>query len=236
MLPPGCLVVALIVLGIYLRKKSRAGAVACVLLAGITWAGSTKVFSDLLLRPLENAYSTPEKAEGDVIVVLSGGARGSWSAFSAGEALSTSTLERASVAALLQKKTGLPVLISGGRPFTLEPEASSAANYLLERGVPLKSILTESDSRDTLENAKYSRKICADNGFKRVILLTSAYHMPRALYAFRKAGFENVVPFPVCRIGRPEARRYLRNYLPGSGGDADRAINEYLGLLFYRFY
>ena len=236
MLPPGCLVVALVALGIYLRKRSRAGAAVCAVLAAIVWAGSTKVVSDLLLRPLENAYSAPEKAEGDVIVMLSGGARGSGATFSAGEALSASTLERASAAALLQQKTGLPVLISGGRPFTTEPEASSAANYLLERGVPLKSILTESESRDTLENARLSYKICADKGFKRVILLTSAYHMPRALYAFRKAGFEAVTPFPVCRIGRPEARRYLRNYLPGSGGDADRAINEYLGLLFYRFY
>lgn len=235
-LPPGCLVAALFVLGFYLRKKSRAGAVTCAALAAAVWIGSTGVFSDALLRPLESAYSAPEQAEGDVIIMLCGGARGGGAYFSAGEVLSSSSLERASAAALLQKKTGLPLLLSGGRPFSLEPEASSAANYLIERGVPLKAIITESESRDTLENALYSRKLCAAKGFKRVILLTSAYHMPRALRAFKLAGFEAVTPFPVSRISRPGGGRYLRNYLPGSGGDADRAINEYLGLLVYRFY
>lgn len=236
MLPPGCLVVAFIVLAVYLRKRTRPAAVVCAALAAVTWIGATKIFSDALIRPLEYAYETPAKPEGDVIVVLSGGARDLPSVFSAAENLSSSTLERTSAAALLHKRTKLPILITGGAPFSERSESEAAAAYLLELGVPRAAILTETTARDTRENAATVRGLCEAKGFKKIILLTSASHMPRAVFLFGKAGFEGLQPFPVGRRTMPGERHYFRDYLPGQGSDLDNALNEILGLAFYRAY
>ncbi len=235
-MPPGCLAAALAGLFFYLRKRCRPAAVACAALAGFTWIGSTKVFSDALMRPLEYAYSVPEKPAGDVIVALCGGVRGGGDTFSASENLEPGTLERASAAFLLYKKTGLPLLVSGGAPFSSRSEASAAAAYLMELGVPKDRIIAEEASRDTFENAAFTRRICIEKGYKNIILLTSAYHMPRSVFLFTRAGFATIAPFPVSRSVVPGRDRFFRDWLPGSQGDTARALNEYLGLLFYHLY
>lgn len=233
MLPPGCLVVALFAVGYYLRGRCRPAALVCAALAALTWVGSTRVFSDALMRPLEYKYSVPERPAGDVIVVLGGGARSGGEVFSASERLGAGTLERVSAAFLLHKKTGLPLLISGGTPFSSMSEASAAAAYLAELGVPKAKIMTEEASRDTIENAAFTRKLCDAKGYKNIILVTSASHMPRSMFLFRKAGFTAITPFP---IGRGSGGgHYFRDWLPGNV-DTAKALNEYLGLVYYRLY
>ncbi len=234
MLPPGCYIVALAGLGFYLRKRARAGALVCAVLAGVMWVGSSKVFCNALMGPLEHAYSAPAKPEGDVIVLLCGGFRGGGRPFSASERLEHGTLERAAAAFKLYKDTGLPLLISGGAPFSDSPEAEAASVYLRELGVPDNKLIKEENSRDTQENARFSLKICGEKGYKKLILLTSAYHMPRSVLLFRKAGSLEIVPFPVAR--RSGGPRYYADYLPGGGLEARMALNEYLGLLYYRVY
>ncbi len=236
MLPPGCFVVLLAGLAFYLRKSSRRGALACAALAALVWVGTARVFSDALLHPLEYAYPAAVKPQGDVIVMLYGGFRGGGNPFSASERLAPGTLERAAAVFKLYKNTGLHLVISGGAPFSAEPEAEAAAAYLEELGVPADRIIPEKASRDTYENAAFTFRICRERGFKRVILVTSAYHMPRAVLLFKKTGFGPVTPFPVAyRSGRRE-HNYLVDYLPGSGLESRTAINEYLGLLYYRFF
>lgn len=230
-LPPGCLVVALFALGHYLRGRCRPAALVCAGVAALTWAGSTRVFSDALMRPLEYKYSAPAKPAGDVIVVLGGGARDGDGVFSASERLAPGTLERVSAAYILHKKTRLSLLISGGTPYSSMSEAAAAAAYLVELGVPKAKIITEEASRDTVENAAFTRRICEAKGYKNIILVTSAYHMPRSMYLFKKAGFTSVTPFPIGRSSG--GGHYLRDWLPGNP-DTARALNEYLGLLYYR--
>jgi len=235
-LPPGCLVAALAGLAFYLRKRSRPAAIACAALGALVWVGSTKVLSDALMRPLEYKYSIPQKPEGDVIIVLSGGYFDTEKVFSASENLAPGTLERVSAAFLLYKRTGLPLLLSGGAPFSSRSEASAAAAYLAELGVPKEKLLTEEASRDTFENAVLSRKICAEKGYKKILLLTSACHLPRSVFLFRRAGFTSIVPFPVSRRVGSGTNYFFRDWLPGAQGDLPRALNEYLGLAFYKLY
>lgn len=225
---------ALAGLAFYLRKKSRAGAVVCVLLAALVWVGTSKVFCDVIMAPLENAYPTPARPKGDVIVLLCGGFRGGGRPYSASERLAPATLERAAAAFKLYQDTGLPILVSGGAPFSAEPEAEAAAAWLRELGVPQGKLLAEKSSRDTFENAEYTVKLCRENGFKRIILLTSAYHIPRAVLLFRKAGGVEITPFPVAR--RSGGPRFISDWLPGRDLDARLAINEYCGLAYYRLY
>lgn len=232
-LPPGCLVVALFAVGHYLRGRCRPAALVCAGVAALTWVGSTRVFSDALMRPLEYKYSAPAKPAGDVIVVLGGGVRSSGEVYSASEALGQGTLERVSAAFLIHKKTGLPLLISSGAPFSPVPESAAAAAYLVELGVPKAKIITEEDSRDTVENAAFTRRICEAKGYKNIILVTSAYHMPRSMLLFKKAGFTSVTPFPIGRASG--GGHYFRDWLPGNV-DTAKALNEYFGLLFYSLF
>jgi uncharacterized SAM-binding protein YcdF (DUF218 family) len=231
-LPPGSAVVLLLALAYWLRRRTRAGALACLAVACLIWAGTTDVFSDAVMRPLENAYQAPAKPQGDVIVMLCAGFRGAGNPYSASERLSTGTLERAAVAYKLQKDTGLPLLISGGAPFSAQPESEAAAAYLTELGVKPEKIVTEADSRDTEENARYTIKLCREKGYKKIILLTSAYHLPRAVFLFRALGAQELTPFPAAR--RTGGRRYFRDFLPGGSLEARLALNEYLGLAWYR--
>jgi len=234
LLPPGIMVLVMAGLALYLRKRAPKGAIACAALAAVIWIGTSNAFSDLLLRPLETAYAVPAKPQGDVIVLLCGGFRGGGEPYSASERLASGTLERAAVAYKLYKETRLPLLVSGGAPFSARPESEATAAWLKELGVPAKDILTEERSRDTYENAAYSLRICGEKGFKKPIVLTSAYHMPRAVLIFKEAGAE-ITPFPVAR--RSGGRHYFNDYLPGGGITETRlALNEYMGLLYYRLY
>jgi len=234
-LPPGIFVAGLLGAAVYFWRSSRKAAWTFAALGGLLWILSMNVFGDLLLRPLERAYAAPAAPAGDVIIALGGGAYDAETVFSAGERLSPGSLERMSAAALLYKKTGLPVLVSGGAVFSAMAEADAAAAYLAELGVPAKSIIRESAARDTNENALLSRKLCEERGYKKVILLTSASHMPRSVYLFKEAGFTDIIPFPVTRTA-DKARRTYQDFLPGSRNSAARALNEYIGLLFYRVF
>lgn len=236
MLPPGIIVTALVLVALYLRKRSRGGAVMCAALALVCWAGATRVVSKAVLRPLEQAYTVPEKVEGDVIVLLCGGAGDVPIDVSAAAALYPATMQRTYAVAKLQKKIKLPVIVSGGAPYSDTPESVAAARYLAELGVPKDKIITEEASRDTLENAAFTLKICREKGYKRVVLVTSAYHMPRSVYLFRKAGFPEVVPYPYGRLAPASRRRHLRDFLPGDVSDLTKGLNEYAGLAYYHLY
>ena len=233
-LPPGIFIVALAGMAVWLRKRNRAGSRICTGLAAIMWICSCNMVSDVLNRPLEYAYSAPAAPAGDVIIVLGGGAYNNDEIFSAGERLQPASLERESAAALVQKKTGLPVIVSGGAVFSDMPEAEASAKYLIELGVPANSVITEDQSRDTMENARFSRKLCVKKGYKKIILLTSASHMPRAVYSFKKAGFADIVPFPVSRTVQKKVKLYYHDLLPLSLNGVAHALNEYIGLLYYR--
>lgn len=233
-LPPGIFVAALAAASFYFRRRCKGAAWCCAVLAALLWAGTTAVFSDLLLRPLEYAYQRPAAPAGDVIIVLGGGAYDAADFFSAGESLQPASLARVSAAALLYRKTGLPVMVSGGPVFTRIAEAEAAAAYLEELGVPAKAVIKEGLARDTWENALFTRKLCAERGYKKVIVLSSASHMPRAMYLFHKAGFADIVPFPVNRTAEKGKKYCFRDYLPGAAGGAREALNEYVGLLYSR--
>ena len=234
--PPGIVVTVLVVIAVYLRKRTKSGAVMCAVLAAVCWAGAARVVTRAVLRPLERAYSVPAKAEGDVIVLLCGGAGDVPIDISAAAALYPATMQRTYAVARLQKKTGLPVIVSGGAPFSDTPEAVAAARYLAELGIPKDKIVTEEASRDTFENAAFTLKLCREKGYKKIILVTSGYHMPRSVYLFKKAGCTEIVPYPYGHLAPAARRLRLRDFLPGDTSDLTRALNEYAGLAYYHLY
>jgi uncharacterized SAM-binding protein YcdF (DUF218 family) len=119
----------------------------------------------------------------------------------------------------------------------LEPEAPPLADLLAgclrdEFHVDTE-LWVEAESGTTWENAERSRALLAPRGIERVLLVTHAFHMPRAVLAFEHAGF-TVTPAPTGLRPRPRPR--LRDCVPSARAlqQSALALHEWLGLAWYR--
>ncbi len=237
-LPPGVFVAILLLSGIWFlyRRNRIAGIINCIL-GTLLWLSSILPVSDIMLRGLESGLGIPEDIRGDVIVLLAGGVYDDVPDMSGLGAPSEDTLARIITAVRLQKKLGVPVIISGGAVFEgKSTEASVIKRFLVDLGVPEGMILVEDKSRDTIENAKYTAQICKAIGCKEPLLVTSAYHIKRSLISFEKTGMK-VTPFP-AQFKTSKTRRYLwYDFLPSAKHLKNTyiALHEYVGLVFYRF-
>jgi uncharacterized SAM-binding protein YcdF (DUF218 family) len=219
-LPPGLFVLLLLVSGLVLwRKKSRKAALFNSILAVFIWIFSLLPVSDFLTHGLESGLPKPQMPGTDVIIVLSGYG------------------DRLGPGIQLQKKLSVPILFAGY--VGLSNSSGDRENFysLLESwGVPRQLALLETRSRDTLENLRQTQLICRQRGFRQPLIVSSAFHGKRILLCLKKLGFQaefypadfNVVGQTIVyswRSGLPEAKALL---------GCSTAINEYLGLLFYR--
>lgn len=130
--------------------------------------------------------------------------------------------------AWLAGRAPLLILSGGGRPG--HNEARHMARAVERLGIPEHALILEQRSRSTRENALYTAALARGRGVHRVLLVTSAVHMPRASLLFRETGLE-VVPVPV-----PEptlSRDGFRRWLPSGSAlwRSGRALKEYAGLL-----
>lgn len=165
------------------------------------------------------------------IVVLAGGMEHAALGPDDASVLSTASVRRLLAAVDLWRATpGATLVVSGGGPFDLA-EATLLAHFAMKLGVPSAAIRTETHSQTTWGNALDTRRL--DGVPARIWLVTSALHMPRALLAFRAAGFD------AC--GFPADFRYLPpqglgDALPQSGAlqKSEAALHELVGMLLYR--
>lgn len=131
------------------------------------------------------------------------------------------------------------IFLSGGSGSILEKdvlEAQILKNYLLKLGIPDSSILTESHSKNTRENALFSKPILDSfNKNGRFLLITSAMHMPRAKRCFEKVGI-HVTPFSVDRYSGPRKFVFDHVFIPTTGAldGWNVLLHEWLGLLTYK--
>jgi uncharacterized SAM-binding protein YcdF (DUF218 family) len=128
------------------------------------------------------------------------------------------------------------IVFSGGSSNLFQDsisEAPIAAELLQEFGVSRDRILLDTESRTTAENAIMSRKLLAPKPGERWLLVTSAFHMPRAIGAFRKAGFE-VEAYPVDWRTRGWVDAKVPFDRLSSGlARTDVALHEWGGLVMY---
>ncbi len=228
--------VAAAVLGSAGRRRAAlwtAGATAAVLLVF-----STGVVSMALLRPLERRYPAfPDGAPAvDAVVVLGSGVVEGSPAEGGGPALDSTGLARVVAGYMLAERLHVPIVVSGGRTWRdggTETEAEVAARLLGGLGMPAAMIRTEGKSTTTWENARGVAGLLAGTGMRRVALVTSAWHMPRAMLAFQRAGLACVAA-PTASLAAGRGVR-VRDVMPGFGSLRDSAIalREYLGILSY---
>ena len=172
----------------------------------------------------------------DAIVVLGGG-RYSRAPEYGRDSASTLSLERLQYAADLERATGLPLLISGGS-VQGEPDAeASIMAELLHTTFGIKTeIVTETRSRNTAENALYSKELLDAHRWHRVFLVTHARDLPRAVAMFEKNGVA-VVPAPLrFDTRRDEDLMVVGAWLPSAQAMRQfrEACHEYVGALWYR--
>ena len=134
--------------------------------------------------------------QGDVIILLGGGANDDTRDLTGNGAPSDEMMSRLVTAVRVQKRTGLPVIVSGGAfRETDTPESWIVQRFLKDLGVPPGKILIEDKSRDTGENGRFVAEMCARKGFRNPLLVTSAYHMKRSLLIFQRNRL-TVTPLP----------------------------------------
>jgi uncharacterized SAM-binding protein YcdF (DUF218 family) len=149
------------------------------------------------------------------------------------EVTASRTIEAARVFRLLPRAV---VVASGGVPPGVDeqiPEAVVMRTFLVQLGVPDSSIVTESTSRDTHDQAVLVAPILRARGVQRVVLVTSDIHMPRSLGAFRAAG---VTAVPAIALDPGVGASFSAKLIPsGPGLDLTaRVVHEIVGLPYYR--
>lgn len=225
-------------------KKARSWFILTALL--ILWLASTSFVSRALTRSLEWKYLPPEEIPAvDTAVVLGGGTDPSIYPRSGVEVSGAG--DRVLYAARLYKEGKVQhILLSGGEIEWLTTSTSSPAEdmaaLLTEMGVPPHALWLEKESRNTHENALFSQKILEEKGVQKVLLITSAMHMPRSVALFEKLGVQ-VIPLPVDyavtrqepESGNDDLIGKLLGLLPSAGylSDTTNALKEYLGILTY---
>lgn len=179
--------------------------------------------------------TTPSSLRADAIVVLGGGTVTDSPNESGRAALTADSNARLTFAVrLAQRYSDLPIVVTGGRVFDepeVPPESTVAARLLREYGIAADRIIQERESRTTWENAAFTREI-AD--LRYPIVVTSAYHMPRALMAFRANGMEPV-PAPCdYKLDQRPLRAYM--YLPSNHMLHNTGVwwRELIGRAWYR--
>lgn len=198
LLPPGIFIVALFALAWYAWKRRGERRIAALLFAltFVFYLLCTSVVAERTLGWLEQAYLPPAEPAGDVIIMLGGGAMPDSPDVDGVGALCASPANRLLTAVRLQRKLGVPILLSGGQVYEdTGAEAKIARRILIDLGVPEEQILVETRSINTTQNARYSAEILRAQGLTQPILVTSAFHMKRAVLNFEKQGID-VVPYP----------------------------------------
>lgn len=241
-LGPLLLILAGLILG---RRHPRSGRLLAAVGLIVSVVLMTPASVGLLLADLENHPPITDEALGqaDAIVILAGGMRSHAPEFGEGT-VNSRTLERIRYGARLARKSGLPVLVTGGAPQGGTAEAEWMKRSLQEDfGITVRWV--EAASLDTRENALLSARILHPEGLRRIALVTHAAHMRRAEAWFKSAGFE-VLPAPTAYFTdkRPDDAEDAQ---PGASGlflgaapsmsaayAGWYAIHEWLGLLAFR--
>ncbi len=238
LLPPGLLLLLLLVAW-WLRGRFPRLAAACFAVAvGGLWLMSLPVtveWSARLLEPepaLQQAQWGDLAQEVDAIVVLGGGREQNDPAWGADQP-SPFALERLRYAARLSKASGVPLLVSGGLHYGEPPSEAALMAQVLARDHGVLVRWREEASRTTWENATFSAELLRQEGVRRVLLVTQAWHMPRARWCFEQAGFQ-VRAAPIGFLGVPNGRP-AGGWLPESKAlwQSGLLLNEAVGLFAY---
>lgn len=216
------------------RRLLKSGTfLAALILVLSVWTS----FGAMIMTPLEERYQRPAAPRHvDGIVVLGGGMEGAINLARGGYELSTAGDRFVETAILARRYPDAKVVVSGGTGELIlegEGDAVSAQRLLIALGVAPERLVLEGESRNTYENAVFTRKLVTPKPGETWLLVTSAFHMPRSKALFDKAGF-GTVPWPVdYRTSGREGIGLFRDNPIDSLQTTTMAIKEWIGLFVY---
>jgi uncharacterized SAM-binding protein YcdF (DUF218 family) len=231
------LLMGLCLLAIWRNRRGPA-----LITGGVTFATLLTLtlfpLGDLLLKPLESRYPiTPPLSQVDGIIVLGGGEAVAPYRAWGGVQMNDGGERFTEAVTLARRYPAAKVIFTGGeaglghKGSTLGP-SNIAMQVWTDLGLDPARITLESKSRNTVENARFTRDLLQPRPDQHWVLITSAFHMPRSVASFANAGWVNVTPWPVdFRSGDMASAPYWR--LDSSLMDLDIALKEYLGLFVY---
>jgi uncharacterized SAM-binding protein YcdF (DUF218 family) len=234
LLPPLNLLLLALAGTVVRRYRRRAGEAMIVAAVALLALFCMPAVSALALRSLEIYPPLPPgPVAGDAqAIVLLGGDAAPFAPEYGEESVGALSLERLRYAAEVHRRSGLPILVSGGVIAPATRPVGEAMRDVLAREFRVPVRWTENASRTTAENAAFSAAILRQEGVVRVLLVTHAWHMRRSVAAFERAGLK-VIAAPTRSTSAPQWR--LENFLPSASGllRSYHAMHEWLGLAWY---
>lgn len=234
LLPPLSLVI-LLVAGVCLQRRRPRLAMSLILLStAALYALSTPWIGGVLQKTLEISAPVSPGAlpAADAIVVLGGGRRIGAAEYG-GDTLNGTSLERLRYAALLHRASGLPLLATGGKPSGGTLAEGRIMQHILNSEYGISPRWIEDSAQTTWDNARYSAPLLKQAGVRRIVLVTHAWHLRRAVPLFQAQGLDVVpagIQFSGTRIDS------VFDLLPTPAGlrDSSFALHEWLGILWYK--
>jgi len=219
--------------GLLLLRGSRRRAGAWVIAAGtaLGYLASTSLVGNALLAPLEQQYPAfePSQAIGVRDIVVLGSGYEPRDHIPATGALDPDGLARiVEGVRLVHSRPGARLVVSGGAAPGLTPSALGYARLAAELGIQTSAMIVLDHALDTAQEA---RDVFALLGRSPFILVTSAYHMPRAMRLMHRAG-ANPVPAPTAQVLHTQRAAERFGLIPGSRGlrKTEAALHEYMGI------
>lgn len=194
---------------------------------------SIQPIADALIKPLEYYYEQPpvrEIEKTDAIVILTGGYNKNQTDFDGIGQIATKAANRFIMSLRLYNALRIPIIISG----TIE-ETTIASRTLKACGIKEEDIFIEGNSRNTVENAINTTQLCHEMKIQKILLVTSAFHLPRSVTLFRREGL-NVIPYPADYRSKQLKKNTLLSFTPSHYilCNSSIALKEYLGILFLK--
>lgn len=236
------LLAGLVGMALMVTARRRAGIRLMVTSIVLLLIGGLSPLGAVLTHVLEARFPQWEKAGGPSrgvptgIIVLGGGISSGLSRQTGTGVVSADGGRVVALAHLARLYPGARIIYSGGDATLAgnrRPETDYLAPLLDDFGIPRSRVELETRSRNTAENAEYSKAIADPKPGERWLLVTSAQHMPRAVGCFRAAGFA-VEPYPVAWRSDPVPAFWPSPAVGHNLERFDNAAREWLGLLAYR--
>lgn len=219
-------------------RRRRLSIAALILAVGIQGLTAFTNFGFIIIQPLEDRFAVPTPAPEtvDAIIMLGGAtmarpstARGITELNDAGDRLVTTLW-------LANRYPEARIFLSGGAGSMFEdgePEAVTAKRFFIDHGIAADRLVLENASRNTEENVAYTQTLLEPDMEGRLLLVTSAFHMPRSVGIFRRAGIE-VTPWATdYRSPGPQIIGFDFANPVHNLNVSTVAIREWIGLLVY---
>lgn len=213
--------------------RRRAALFFAIAAAGTVYGSSTNLVGDALLEPLETEYRSPPLDQlpnpVDFVVVLGSGYSPRDGVPVTGSLADDGLARIVEGVRIFRRLPAARLVVSGGAADGQSPSAVGYAILAQELGVERKELEIVESPLDTHQEAQAVSSVV---GARRFILVTSAYHMPRAMRLMNLAGLHPIAA-PTGQLAHAPPLTGWGKFMPTSGGlrKSERAIHEYLGLV-----